>query len=307
MTEREVKTIVQSLIAQSMQGLDKESPKLDFKKKWYPLKEERGLNEFLKDTTAIANTPGLDGFIVIGFDEKNKTFHSTTLKDSGLNDDNELVGVLMKHVDRPFVLNHFNIELEGAFLSVLHVPPSFDKPHVIRIYKTPAGHEERERIFIRNGSTARMATKYDHDFINYDRKNNLSEYSLIISAAKLGFNAYQGIGSVDLTAGLIFENNGLRPMAIYEIVLTLCQDDYRMSFISKTNKEEPYNTHIKVSNIIVRPGDIVKCTALHFSAIDRTNTSTIATLQTVIPYLTKATAKVSLNTNQTFDLPVILL
>lgn len=42
---------------------------MDFKTKWYDLTNETEINEFVKDTSAIANTPGLHGFIVIGYGE----------------------------------------------------------------------------------------------------------------------------------------------------------------------------------------------------------------------------------------------
>ena len=74
MTEAQLIPITESYIIQSEEGLEKENLKFDFKKKWYNLKDEGEINEFIKDTSAIANTVGLDGFIIIGFDDAEKEF-----------------------------------------------------------------------------------------------------------------------------------------------------------------------------------------------------------------------------------------
>ncbi|MGB7291653.1 MAG: RNA-binding domain-containing protein [Thermodesulfobacteriota bacterium] len=51
-----------------------ERPKLDVKRKWYDLSEnnKRDVEEFCKDLAAMANTPGPEGHIIIGVDEKRK-------------------------------------------------------------------------------------------------------------------------------------------------------------------------------------------------------------------------------------------
>lgn len=59
----EIENFVKSIIYQSKEGLNKEYSKFDFKKEWCNLKELKGINEFLKDTSAIANTFGPDGYI----------------------------------------------------------------------------------------------------------------------------------------------------------------------------------------------------------------------------------------------------
>ena len=67
-------------------------------------------------------------------------------------------------------------------MSILHIPPSFDKPHLIKNYKNEKGREEQHRIFVRHGSTTRLANKYDIDFMNYDKKNLVPEYRINLSS-----------------------------------------------------------------------------------------------------------------------------
>jgi hypothetical protein len=260
MNEEQIKPIVQAYIDQAMAGIEKENPKLDFKRGWYDLTNEIEGNEFIKDASAIANTPGLDGFIIIGFDEKTNELFSTKFSDSKLKNSNELMGYINKRVDRAFQVSYFNLLINEHFLSVLHIPPSFDKPHVIRNYQNNK-REEQHRVFIRNGSSTRIANKYDLDFIAYDRKNLMPEYSLHISSSQK-LNNLNWISSeykIKCDSFLTIENNGLRPVAINEISLNFYYDiDQQMEFISSRNMLTQNSESIKASNLIISPGSIEK-------------------------------------------------
>ncbi|MBK9333814.1 MAG: hypothetical protein IPM96_15750 [Ignavibacteria bacterium] len=74
MSEIEIIKLVRANIYQAIDGMSKENNKFDFKKLWYNLKDDLDLNEFLKDVSSIVNTPGPDGYIVIGFDDKSKKY-----------------------------------------------------------------------------------------------------------------------------------------------------------------------------------------------------------------------------------------
>lgn len=131
-----IKAKVKEHIEQSKAGLSKEDVKFDFKAKWHDLSTGPGKNEFLKDTSAIANTFGPDGFLVYGFDEKNNQFTGAKFSDSNLRDSNELYGILVSGLGEAFDLNLYEIEIDGTFLSVLHIPPALNKPFVIKNYST---------------------------------------------------------------------------------------------------------------------------------------------------------------------------
>lgn len=266
MNEQQIKIIISGYLADDQAGLSKENPKLDFKTRWYDLKDNSEINEFLKDTSAIANTPGLDGFVVIGYDEKfPKTYHDAYFSQSNLKDSNELVGLLIKRVDRAYNITCYDMEIDGHKLSVLHIPPSFDKPHVIKSYQKKTNPPTEHRVFIRNGTTTRVATKYDFDFMAYDRKNNTPEYSLFLSTSKGSMHPTHGIDQqINLNTGIIIENSGLRPVAIKELELTFYYPDQTVTYFARDNKEERFDTNISVSNLIIHPAEIKKFTVLNF-------------------------------------------
>lgn len=133
MKASEIEALVSPYLEQSLAGQSKEHQKFDFKRKWYNLQVDSEIMEFLKDTTSIANTVGPDGFIVIGFDEVEKKFHDAGIADSNLDDSSEIVDLINKKVDRLFRINVFDTSISGNKLSIIHLPPSFDKPHVIRL------------------------------------------------------------------------------------------------------------------------------------------------------------------------------
>lgn len=273
MSETQIKAIIQGYLQDAINGMSKENPKLDFKAKWYDLTLDNELNEFIKDTSSIANTPGLDGFIVIGFDDKNKTFLDSTFSQSGLKDSNELTGIIIKRVDRNFVLVCYDVNIDGHKLSVLHIPPSFDKPHVIKNYKKGL-REEQHRVFIRHGTTTRLATKYDLDFIAYDRKNLTPEYSLYLSMSRASIEASLNSDSrIEMIIGLVIENNGQRPVAITSIQLTFVYSKLEMFFTSVENRRQLIRKRLRIANLTLQPNEIKRFPDLVFCSLERKTNS----------------------------------
>jgi len=186
-SEIEIKKKVKESIEQSINGLEKESTKLDFKLKWYNLKEEKEVFEFIKDTTALVNTVGLDALIIIGYDEKRKIFQDAKITDSKRKA-TDINDIFSKRVSTFFDLNIYefdNIEIKGAnrVLSVIHIPIFLDKPVVIKGFKNfrqldKNGNPriEEQKIFVRKNSSNRPASKYDIDLMYYDRKNIIPDY-----------------------------------------------------------------------------------------------------------------------------------
>lgn len=306
MTEAEIEKQIEGYINGALDGMEKESPKVDFKAKWYDLKHEEDINEFLKDSTSIANTPGLDGYIIIGFSDKKKEFTDSFFHDCNLKDSNELNGILIRRVDRSFNLACYDIKINNHNISVIHIPPSFDKPHVIRNYKKGV-REEQHRVFIRNGTSTRIANKYDLDFIAYDRKNNIPEYSLYMSMPEsslilnIDANRY-----IEAAAGIIIENNGYRPVAISEIKLELLSQNRELNFISRFNKEDRYNTIIKSSNLIVQQNELRKYVGLTFISEQKFTDAEFKSIQASKSRITTAVASVSLNTGRTLRIQLYL-
>lgn len=226
MDAKAIETLVTSYIEQSRQGLDKENPKFDFKASWYNLKDNKDVSEFLKDTTSIVNTFGPDGHIVIGFDDRKKEFTQATFKDCNLRDSSDIINLINGKVDRLFVINTLDIEISGNKLSVIHIPPSIDKPHVIKNYITYENGLEKKReenkIWVRKNSRTNSASKYDIDLMYYDRKNIEPDYELHanfhLMATVFNINHNE---QLTLTSSLAIENSGRRPVAIISLDLKI--------------------------------------------------------------------------------------
>ena len=263
MTREEIIFIVTSYIEQHISGLEVENSKVDFKSRWYVLTDEKGINEFLKDTTAIVNTFGPDGFIVIGYDESDKKLFDSSFSDSGLSDTSKLIDLINKKVDRLFNVDILEQEILGNKISIIHLPPSFDKPHVIRNYrytdKNGNSKEEPNKVFVRKGSTTRVAGKTDFELMYWDRKNITPEYQLHSAISDLRINAKpMHSGSDRLIDGfrvnfyLTIENYGSRPTGLKTAELNL------------TYFENPAPHEILVcrdylpSTIIIKPGEVIR-------------------------------------------------
>lgn len=229
MNRSEIISQVTSYINQSMAGLEIENSKFDFKRKWYDLKTEPGISEFIKDSSAIANTFGPDGFIVIGYDEKVKQLFPSKFSDSGFNDVSDITNLINKKMDRLFHVDIYEELLDETPISIIHIPPSFDKPHIIKCHKTfPQGNlkEEIQRIFVRNGTTAKIASKSDIELMYWDRKNVVPDYLLYChldrASINIGLSSSGGIVTTNyLSCNISIENAGRRSIAITYIKIEL--------------------------------------------------------------------------------------
>lgn len=223
MNREQIERQVIKYLTDSLNGLEVENPKVDFKRQWYNLTDLESINEFLKDTTAIANTVGLDGFIIIGFDDKNKTFHNTTFKDSLLSDSSRIPDIIIKRCSNLFDLNTYDIDFNGNYLSVIHIPPTLEKPIFITNYqkkKTDTGIPHR--VFIRKNSTVREASKYDIEMMFYDRKNIQPEYDIELQLAEIKLaTPMQSNGSFSLYIKFHYENLGRKSISVNNITLIL--------------------------------------------------------------------------------------
>lgn len=224
MNETEVKKKVEESIANSIQGLSQEKSKFDFKRQWYDFTTPKGINELLKDTCAIANTPDGDGFIVFGFDEKNKKFHPARFSDSGLRDTSDLNGIVRSRVDPEFEINILDFLYEDHPISVLHIPESANKPHVIKQFmrfskSDKEGRPEDHRIFIRKNTSVNCASRGDLDRMYRERYGELEDYEVDVSLdlAKTVINIHSGsLGGQNLVieGNFYFENRGKKSITI---------------------------------------------------------------------------------------------
>jgi len=196
-----------------------EETKLELKSKWYDFKSKVGESEFLKDIVALANTPGLGGYLIIGIDEKSGKLHDSRFKGSGLRDAVDLRNLLIKSVDRPFDFQSKEIELvsqnERKILSVFTIPPSINKPHVIKHYLSKKNNVIQNFIPIRKSTGIFPANRSDLDFMYYDRKNIEPEYAIEIKSydPRVAFNSFSG-SFFNANLQICFQNYGRKPIAI---------------------------------------------------------------------------------------------
>jgi hypothetical protein len=255
MNEEDIKKLVTEKIYQTLDGMSKENNKFDFKKEWYDLKNEIKMYEFLKDISAIINTPGPDGFIVIGFDDKAKNYSNSVFSDSNLKDKNEIVGIINRRIEHAFEINIHDIEIEGHKLSVIHIPPSTKKPHFIRNYKTRK-KEEQHRIFIKNDTTTKIAGRDDLERMLWDNKNPEPEYNfeLSLNIKSIVFNrANSGELEVGIS-GVVIENLSSRNLAIanLEFELTFNDEIERLIFKNARIKLENGYNDLKHKKLIIK-------------------------------------------------------
>ena len=229
----QIKAKVVELIDQSIRGADMENIKVDFKSRWYSLTLSPDVNEFLKDTSSIANTFGLDGLIIIGYDEKKKEVLGATFGDCGLKDSSQIRNIVIKRMSHPFEISTFDIDYYGKIVSVIHLPPSLEKPHIIKNYQKFRKEgddpiEYPQEIFIRKNTGTYRATKSDIDIMYYDRKNlepDIDVYGQFISAQPDINNTPDGYN-----IKVLIENKGRRPFAILDYKLTLTNQGYKVKF-----------------------------------------------------------------------------
>lgn len=212
----------------------------------------------------------MDGFIIIGYDTKTKSHHSTSFKESRLKDSAHLNDIINKKIDRLFDLAVYDFAIDGNGVSVIHIPPSVDKPHVIRSYqvidKNGNTREEHHKIFVRKGTSTYPASKYDIELMFYDRKNLVPDYKVLcsfpVTTLNLSVSSHysdgkQVVSAVKASMNLILENLGRRPIAVIgaEVSFSMYPDPSFFEKISYTTKSIAEN-----SEIIVQPNQIVGVT-----------------------------------------------
>lgn len=185
MNRKEVVEKSIELLSHSLEGFEVESPKIDFKRNWYDLSKKRGVNEFVKDTSAIANTIGLDGFIIIGYDDKEKEFFNTKFSESKISDSARIPDMIIKKCSEGFTVNTYDFKFKNHELSVIHIPPVLYKPIVILEYQKydkndQLKNREYQRVFVRKNSRNDYATKNDFELMYYDRKNIQADFDYFI-------------------------------------------------------------------------------------------------------------------------------
>ncbi|WP_046214797.1 AlbA family DNA-binding domain-containing protein [Paenibacillus wulumuqiensis] len=150
-------------------GAQYENPRRELKREFWKVftkenkRDEEGQSEFVKDLTAMVNTPGPDAYFIIGIDGETGEIYDTRLPI----DSAKLTDIIYRKLQDSFDVNFHEIKIDDKYVVVVHIPQSFNKPHVIRRHKNIECY-----IPVRKGTRTNPATRYDLDLM-YNEKDKI--------------------------------------------------------------------------------------------------------------------------------------
>ena len=274
MTRKEVKDEIQQQIRNAENGLQSENPKFDFKFKWYDLSQkDRDYYELIKDCSAMANSIGNDGIIAIGYDDKRCLYNESKITSSGKLESLEIYKILGGNIVEMFDINIYEERINDKIFSVLHIPNSISKPHLIKDYKRnwkdgESKVTEKNKIFIRKDTGTKEANKYDIDLMYIDRKNIIPDYLLYVDAIKIDFGNYsKRKETIQFVIFFSIENLGKRPVAISDITLQARLPNHTVEFKleGKVTQVGLIAKH-SAKDLIIKSGELKYINELVFTA-----------------------------------------
>lgn len=152
---------IKNISEQIKSGAQYENPVIELKREFWDLSNDEGKNEFAKDLTVMANSQYDVGNIIVGIDGNTGDLHHTTLP----LDAASLANIISRKVLEPFTVEFIEIQVDNKNIIVVHIPRSYNKPHMLRLYK-------KREMFIpmRKGTRTQAADKYDLDLMYTERE-----------------------------------------------------------------------------------------------------------------------------------------
>jgi predicted HTH transcriptional regulator len=133
-----------------------EGPKFDIKQQLWNLDTSEGKAEFIKDVSAIANSPGQEiGYIILGITDADR---SVVGIDRNLLNEERLQQIVAEYIDPPFALSFTMKSLLEHSVGLISVPPSSQKPHLIN---RDIGKLRQGTCYVRRGSITALARSSD--------------------------------------------------------------------------------------------------------------------------------------------------
>ncbi|WCN36484.1 helix-turn-helix domain-containing protein [Aneurinibacillus uraniidurans] len=239
-----------------------ENPKIELKREWWKLEGVEGQEEFIKDVAAMVNTPGEDGYFIIGIDEENGELYDAPFPSEGkYNDPAKLGQLVYRKIQEPMTIESYPYIVEGRTIYVLEVPRSFNKPHIIKQHKNIQNF-----IPIRKSTGTRPADKFDLDLMYLERnKIVVPPYRLDVHVANPTNISFNGVdeGKANWTCIINVLNTGININMIVSGELVLLEDSTEIAVLQHTNYFIPGQTErwnrIKDNTYIkIPPNDIVR-------------------------------------------------
>jgi hypothetical protein len=222
--EDKIKSIVEEIHVRLTAGMEIENPNTEIKREWYNLIKagenyKQDTSGFISELTAIANNCGpWDGFLIIGI-AKGGELNNSPFSQCGLRDESDLHNLIIKTVDKPFSVSVIsvttNIDGSDKHLSVIHIPKSLNKPHVMFEYWTSKTIVYKNYTPVKVGSSVRSATRSHLDMMYFDNQKIVPDYALFLkSFTGAGMEFIPDDTSLKITIPIVFENYGRKPIII---------------------------------------------------------------------------------------------
>lgn len=142
-------------------GAQIENPKIELKREFWDTSNEQGEQEFCKDLAAMANSPGGDGYVILGVDGRTGEIFNTPLA----LDPDKLRKIIIKRVQEPLNVEFYEVRInDKTIVTVAYIPRSFNKPHILKRYKSYEFY-----IPIRKSTSIYPADKFDLDLMYSER------------------------------------------------------------------------------------------------------------------------------------------
>jgi hypothetical protein len=281
MQKQELEKYINHIILRVRNAEQVEENKIELKSEWYNFldrdNKKQVESEFLKDLTAIANTAGPTGYLIIGINEKSGELKNSPFSECGLQDVSAMQKLVVKSVNKPIDFEYLELNIsedsKSFIIGVFIIPPSLEKPHVISYYLSKKSKEIINYIPVKKTTGIHPATRSDIEFMYYDRKNIEPEYALEIKSYKpqLVINTSQNELRIDFQ--ICFQNYGRKPITIVELILHITEIlkeglpntlDLKLNRyeLNISNKSEQYYLP---SKFIVIPGNSVSTVYCHFN------------------------------------------
>lgn len=152
---------IKSISQQIKSGAQYENPTIELKRDFWDVSTKKGKDEFAKDLTLMANSQYGVGNIIVGIDGESGDLHHTIAP----TDFATLANIINRQVLEPFTVEFFDIEVHDKNILVIHIPRSYNKPHILRL------HKDREMFIpVRKGTRTMPADKYDLDQMYTERE-----------------------------------------------------------------------------------------------------------------------------------------
>jgi hypothetical protein len=203
-------------------GLSVEHPNTELKRQWPNLSKSNPdfrteSSKFVRELAAIANNCGpWNGYLIVGL-ESSGIIIDAPFKDSGLRDESELQNLIVRSVSRQFSLTCFNILTtisgENKSVTVIEIPRSTDKPHVMYEYAT-AKASHVNYVPVKKGSRIDPAGKFDLDAMYFDNMKSVPEYALDIKVPGGRTSVDVKQNATRLEFSVTFENYGRKPLIV---------------------------------------------------------------------------------------------